>query len=173
MLANLWIVILLFYSTRSVTQSKISPVLLFDGDPKHFGITLKNLCLPIGCSAKGTWKFGSFYMSFFLKFAAKFDKDTLFFQVYHLPKLQLEYHTLVNKTLLTNHTCYCLTPKGEWFGKLIYLHLVWQKWCHLAGSPETIWLYHKYSHVGRTGNFITGSLLWHDSTRLFHRFPCF
>jgi len=118
--------------------------------------------------------FESFYVSFFLQFAAKFDKDTLFFQVYHFPKLQLEYHTLVNKTLLTNHTCSNLIPKREWFGRLIYLLLGWQKWCHLAVSPETIWLYHKYSHVGRTGTFITGSLLWHDSTTcLFHPFPCF
>jgi len=35
MLATLWIVILLFYSTSSFTQSKFSPVLLAVGDPKH------------------------------------------------------------------------------------------------------------------------------------------
>jgi len=35
MLANLWIVILLFYSTSSFTQSKFSPVFLTDGGPKH------------------------------------------------------------------------------------------------------------------------------------------
>jgi len=177
MLATLWIVILLFYSTSSFTQSKFSPVLLVDGDPKHL-ISWNNaqkLVITHWLFSKRCFEnFWSFYVSSFLQFAAKFDKDTLFFQVYHFPKLQLEYHTLVNKTLLTNHTSSSFIPKREWFGRLIYLHLVWQKWCHLAVSPETIWLYHKYSHVGRTGTYITGSLLLHDSTTcLFHPFLCF
>lgn len=177
MLANLWIVILLFYSTSSFTQSKFSPVLLIDGGPKHLKSwnNAQKLVFTYWLFSKRYFEnFESFYVSFLLQFAAKFDKHTLFFQVYHFPKLQLEYHTLVNKTLLTNHTCSKLIPQREWFGRLIYLLLVWQKWCHLAVSPETIQLYHKYSNVGRKGTFITGSLLWHDSTTcLFHPFQCF
>lgn len=176
MLANLWIAILLFYSKRSFTQSKFSPVLLTDGCPKHlkpWNNSQKLVFTHWLFSKRYFENFESFYVSFFLQFAAKFDKDTLFFQVYHFPKLQLEYHTLVNKTL-TNHTCSNHNPKREWFGRLICLLLIWQKWCHLAVSPETIWLYHKYSHVGRTDTFITGSHLWHDSTTcLFQPFLCF
>jgi hypothetical protein len=53
-------------------------------------------------------------VSFFPQFTAKFNKATLFFQVHHFPgkaKWQLENKTLVNKTLISNHTCHSPIPK--------------------------------------------------------------
>ena len=99
-------------------------------------------------------------MSFFLQWVAKFDKDTMFFQVYRFPKLQLEYHTLVNKTLHTNHTCSNLIPKREWFGRLIYLLLVWQVMSSCSQSRNyltvpQIFSYWKDRHFHNRFTFVT------------------